>query len=175
MQNTINQTNRFFELRPKYLAVYLLQFLLISATVKAIEINAEQETISDRDLNTSIRLGRQVFQSKCEKCHGVSAKGTPRAPTLVHSADRLTPQQFSDRVLNGHVIILGYSDVAGDDRTAVRQAFVELLRKRENSELVMPSWEESPVVRNHIVELYHYLKSLGDNTLPTEPSKKDPE
>lgn len=144
--------------------------MLLSPASKAAENESGHDVIAGYKLAHSIKLGQRIFHSECRTCHGPEGGGTTLAPNLVLGAAKLTFQQFATRVLKGHINILGYSDSAGDDRAAVRQAFMDLLGQTESSGVIMPAWEEDPVVRIHVTNLYQYLRALGDGTL--EPGSR---
>ena len=121
--------------------------------------------VSDGKVDRNTFLGWRVFHSTCYVCHGVDAIGTSVAPDLTEKVKSMTPVDFSVAVLYRYPIIVGFDDVRGDDLTAVRQAFIEEVRRHEQGELLMPTWDNDPNVKPHVMDLYAYLRARADGVL----------
>jgi hypothetical protein len=116
--------------------------------------------------------GWRAYHSACHACHGVDGTGTSVAPGLVKSIRDLTPKQFAIKVITSYRIVLGASEVRGDDQTALRERFAEEILRRERGDLVMPAWEQNPTVRPHVLDLYAYLRARADGALgPGKPPR----
>lgn len=130
--------------------------------------------VEDGKVDERTYVGWRFFNSTCYICHGVDATGTVVAPNLVERVKKLTPQQFANVVLSRYVVTLGSGQITGDDRTAVRQAYIDLVTKRERGELIMPAWEDDPNIKPHIMDLYAYLRARADGVLaPGRPERLD--
>ncbi len=126
-------------------------------------------------VDKSTYLGWRVYHSVCYSCHGVDATGTSVAPDLVERVRTMSAENFVDKVLTRYRITLGYDEVASDDNTAVRQAFLEQVMKYERGELIMPAWERDPNVKPHVLDLYGYLRARADGALgPGRPGQIEP-
>ena len=123
----------------------------------------------DGKVDSETFLGWNVFHNACVECHGIGAVGSELAPDLTQSIDKLSPAQFSNKVL--HRISMSYSE---DDRTAMQNAMMdEVLKqeKRDKGELKsMPQWHYSPIVKQHISNIYRYLKARSAGVIgPDKP------
>jgi hypothetical protein len=123
----------------------------------------------DRGTHTGWRL----FHTACYGCHGVDAVGTDLAPNLVERVKTLTPRAFAIKVLTSYRIVLPANDAKTEDRTAVREAMIEEVMRRERGargQIVMPAWEADPNVNPHVLDLFAYLSARADGKLgPGEP------
>src|SRR5450755_1084010 len=91
--------------------------------------------------------GWRLFHSACHGCHGVDAVGTDLAPNLVERVKTLTPRAFATRVLTSYRIVLPANEANTEDPTAVREAMVDEVMRRERGSrglIVMPTWEIDP-------------------------------
>lgn len=117
--------------------------------------------------------GWRLFHTTCYGCHGVGAVGTDLAPNLVERVKTLTPRAFATKVLTSYRIVLLASDANTEDRTAVREAMVEEVMRRERGargQVTMPAWEADPNVNPHVLDLFAYLSARADGKLgPGEP------
>ncbi len=120
--------------------------------------------IVDGKVDRNTYLGWRVFNSACHICHGVDATGTVVAPNLVQRVKDMDSQRFATAVLQRYVITL-YSGQIADNQTALREGFIELVIKREQGELIMPTWDRDPNVKPHIMDLYAYLRARADGHL----------
>lgn len=137
------------------------------ALAEKVEPESAPYRVVDGQVDPSTYLGWRVFHSTCHLCHGVDATGSSVAPDLTVRLSEMAFSEFTRTVLMRYPIVLGLNDVRGDDRTAVRQAFVDLVMKQERGELIMPGWEHDPKVKPHIADLYAYLKARADGVLGT--------
>ncbi len=117
--------------------------------------------------------GWRLFHSACHGCHGVDAVGTDLAPNLVERVRTLTPRAFVTRVLTSYRIVLPANEANTEDRTAVREAMVDEIMRRERGSrglIIMPAWETDPKVTPHVLDLYAYLSARADGELgPGKP------
>ena len=117
--------------------------------------------------------GWRLFHTTCYGCHGVDAVGTDLAPNLVERVKTLTPRAFATKVLTSYRIVLLANDANTEDRTAVREAMVEEIMRRERGargQVTMPAWEADPTVKPHVLDLFAYLSARADGKLgPGEP------
>jgi mono/diheme cytochrome c family protein len=119
--------------------------------------------------------GWQVYHSTCYACHGVDAVGTQVAPSLIERLKTLSPKDFTVKVLTSYRIVLDAGSAGADDPTAVREAIVAEVLRRERGELLMPAWEGNPKVHPHLLDLYAYLKARSDGALgPGKPKRLAP-
>jgi hypothetical protein len=116
--------------------------------------------------------GWQIYHSSCHTCHGVDAVGTQIAPSLVERVRELSAKDFTVKVLTSYRIVLNSESVGSDDSTAVRDAFVAEVLRRERGDVVMPAWQSDSKVHPHLLDLYAYLKARADGVLgPGEPKR----
>jgi len=130
--------------------------------------------VRDGKVDEATYAGWRAFHSACHGCHGVDAIGTSVAPNLVERVRDLSSRDFSTKVLTRYRITLGAGEIAGDDDTALREAFLEQVLKRQRGELIMPAWAQDPNVSPHVVDIYAYLRARSDGLLgPGRPGKLD--
>ncbi|MDH3282209.1 MAG: hypothetical protein OEQ18_13920 [Gammaproteobacteria bacterium] len=123
-------------------------------------------------VDRSTFLGWRVFHSTCYICHGVDATGTSVAPDLVARVKDLSASEFANAVLVRYRVTLNSGEALGDDRTAVRAGFLELVMKKERGELMMPGWDKDPNVKPHVMDIYGYLRARADGVLgPGRPEQ----
>lgn len=119
--------------------------------------------------------GWRLFHTACYGCHGVGAVGTDLAPNLVERVRTLTPRAFATKVLTSYRIVLPASEANTEDRTAMREAMIEEVMRRERGargQIIMPAWEADPKVNPHVLDLYAYLSARADGKLgPGEPRR----
>jgi mono/diheme cytochrome c family protein len=114
--------------------------------------------------------GWRVYHQACYLCHGVDAVGTALAPSLVDKLRDLTAAQFAVKVATSYRIILGLEAAGGDDPTAMREAMMAEVTRKEDPILLMPAWEGDKRVQPHLSDLYAYLKARSDGALgPGKP------
>jgi hypothetical protein len=130
--------------------------------------------IVDGKVDESTFLGWRAYHSACHACHGVDGVGTAVAPNLVERVKPLSARDFTIKVLTSYRIVVPASEASGDDRTAVRDAFVEEVLRRERGELTMPAWESEATIHPHVLDLYAYLRARADGALgPGRPKRMD--
>lgn len=130
--------------------------------------------IVDGKVDESTFLGWRAYHSACHACHGVDATGTAVAPSLVERLKSQSARDFSTKVLTSYRIVVPASEASGDDQTAVREAFIEEILRRERGELAMPAWESATTIRPHVLDLYAYLRARADGVLgPGRPKRID--
>ncbi|MDP1535950.1 MAG: hypothetical protein Q8L95_02030 [Burkholderiales bacterium] len=117
--------------------------------------------------------GWRLFHTACYGCHGVGGAGTDLAPNLVERVKTLTPRAFATKVLTSYRIVLPASEANTEDRSAVREAMLEEVMRRERGargQIIMPAWEADPKVNPHVLDLYAYLSARADGQLgPGQP------
>ncbi len=118
--------------------------------------------------------GWRLFHTTCYGCHGVDAVGTDVAPNLVERVKTLTPRAFATKVLTSYRIVLLANEANTEDRTAMREAMVEEVMRRERGargQIIMPAWESDPKVNAHVLDLFAYLSARADGKLgPGKPT-----
>jgi len=136
-------------------------------------LGAESEVsyrVRNGAVDESTYLGWRTFHSACHGCHGVDATGTEVAPNLVERVRDMSLAQFTAKVLSSYRIVLPASEARGDDSTALREQFLEEVRRRESGQIVMPAWEGDDRAEPYLIDLYRYLRARGDGALgPGEP------
>jgi len=119
--------------------------------------------------------GWRAYHSACHACHGVDAVGTPVAPSLVERVRDLSAKQFTIKVLTSYRIVMGQSEIQGDDQTAIRERFAEEAMRTEAGELRMPAWGENDGISPRVTDLYAYLRARADGVLgPGKPKRLGP-
>lgn len=146
----------------------------VMADKKAADTAKDQTPyrVVDGKVDESTFLGWRVYHSSCHGCHGVDATGTSVAPNLVVAVGSMSSRDFSTKVLTRYRLVIGYDDIAGDDRTAVRAAFMEQVMARESGALMMPAWGGDPNIQPHVLDLYAYLRARADGALGTGRPEK---
>ena len=156
------------------LAVMLMGLFttLSQADETSPELASAPYRIVDGKVDEHTYVGWRVFHSACYGCHGVDATGTSVAPNLVERISDMTPRDFSTKVLTRYRITVGFDDAAADNPTALREAFIEEVMKRERGELIMPAWGRDPNVAPHLLDVYAYLRARADGILaPGRPEQ----
>lgn len=116
--------------------------------------------------------GWRAFHSACHTCHGVDAVGTAIAPSLVERVKDLSAKQFTIKVITSYRIVMGQSEVEGEDQTAIRERMAEEAMRSEAGELRMPAWGNDAGIRPRVTDLYAYLRARADGVLgPGEPQR----
>jgi len=135
---------------------------------------AEQKPyrIIDGKVDDATYRGWRAYHSACHTCHGVDAIGTSVAPSLVERVEDLSARQFTAKVLTSYRITLPSGEATSDDSTAVREAIIDEVLRRERGDLIMPAWEGESKVRTHVLDLYAYLRARADGALgPGRPQR----
>lgn len=112
--------------------------------------------------------GWRLFHATCYGCHGVDAVGTDMAPNLVERVKTLTPRAFATKVLTSYRIVLPATEANTEDRTAMREAMIEEVMRRERGargQIVMPAWQADAKVNTHVLDLFAYLSARADGKL----------
>ncbi len=134
--------------------------------------------VVDGKVDRGTYTGWRLFHTTCYGCHGVGGVGTDVAPNLVESVKALTPRAFATKVLTSYRIVLLASEANTDDRSAVREAMIEEVMRRERGargQIVMPAWEADPKVNPHVLDLFAYLSARADGKLgPGKPKLMAP-
>jgi hypothetical protein len=131
------------------------------------EPNTKPYRVQNGKVDEGTFLGWRAYHSASHTCHGVDATGTSIAPSLVERVRRLSAEDFSIKVLTSYRLVFESGEVSGDDPTALRQAFLEEVLRRERGDLIMPAWERDSNVRPHLLDLYAYLRARADGVLGT--------
>ncbi len=124
-------------------------------------------------VDQSTYLGWRVFHSTCHGCHGVNATGTSVAPNLVEQIKRLSPRDFSIKVLSRYRITVSAQAATADDKSELREEFLQQVLRRQRGEVLMPGWDIDPNVKPHILDIYAYLRARADGALaPGRPKRQ---
>ena len=124
--------------------------------------------IVDGKVDAGTYAGWRLFHTTCYGCHGVDAVGTDVAPNLVERVKMLTPRAFATKVLTSYRIVLPANDANTEDRTAMREAMIEEVMRKERGargQIVMPAWEADPKVNPHVLDIFAYLSARADGKL----------
>lgn len=155
----------------------LLGLLAATASVIATSDALSADTnppyrIVDGKVDEATYRGWRAYHSACHACHGVDAVGTAVAPSLVERVRDLSATQFTIKVLTSYRIVMGQSEVASDDQTAIRERFAEEVMRSEAGELRMPAWEDDAGIKPRVTDLYAYLRARADGALgPGQPQR----
>ena len=146
---------------------HLVNFILLLSYSNLTYSGMDKDTpyyIEDGKVDELTYVGYQVFSNTCVGCHGVGATGSTVAPDLTEIISNISEEEFSILVLERYAIKLP----ANGDRTAVRDAILEEVNKAERAnkgEIVMPDWENDPIVKDFIEGIYSYLRSRSDGAI----------
>jgi len=128
--------------------------------------------VVDGRVDEATYLGWRAYHSACHACHGVDGTGTDVAPNLLERVKELSARDFTTKVLTSYRIAFESGEARADDPTAVRQAFLEQVLRRERGELIMPAWADDSKVHPHVLDLYAYLRARSDGALgPGRPER----
>jgi mono/diheme cytochrome c family protein len=109
-----------------------------------------------------IAWGRQLFQTHCARCHGEDARGTARAPNLLQRVVGMSQERFTEAVLRRYAWTIAATDTASPD--TARQALLDSVVQPRTDRTAMPAWQDSPLVRSGIAQLYLYLDAQARQT-----------
>jgi hypothetical protein len=154
-----------------------IHLFLAAIAFTAVAVPADQKPyrIVNGKVDESTFLGWRAYHSACHACHGVDAVGTKVAPSLAERVARLSERQFVAKVLTSYRITMPAGEATADDPTAIRQAMIDEVMRRERGDLVMPAWETEIKVRPHVLALYAYLRARADGALgPGRPERATP-
>lgn len=163
--------------RLAHLSIWLAVCALIPSTLLRAagpQSNPEQAPyrVVDGKVDESTFLGWRAYHSACHTCHGPDATGTNVAPSLIERVKSLSARDFTIKVLTSYRIVVPSGEASGDDRTAVREQFLDEVLRRERGELTMPAWESESKIRPHVLDLYAYLRARADGALgPGKPQR----
>ena len=132
-------------------------------------LESEYYTVENGKVDPATFIGWSVYHQVCVGCHGVGAVGSELAPNLTESIQRLSPAEFRIKVLHQYAI-----NFTTDDWRDMEQAMFEEIRKQEHrdkGELEdMPRWENNPIVKENVENVYRYLKARSDGAIgPDKP------
>jgi len=128
--------------------------------------------IVDGNVDEATYRGWLAYNSSCHTCHGVDGVGTNIAPNLVERVKDLSARDFTTKVLTSYRLVFGSGEANADDSTAVREAFIEEVLRRERGDLIMPAWQGDPKIHPHVLDLYAYLRARADGALgPGRPKR----
>ena len=116
-------------------------------------------------------IGWKLYHDSCVTCHGVGGVGTPLAPDLTESLQRLSPTEFRLKILNRYLVEVPREDAMSETRTIVRDTFLKEMNKSEmldEAGMPMPEWKHNPIVSEHVDYLYRYLKARSMGTIGSE-------
>lgn len=118
--------------------------------------------------------GWRLFQTNCQRCHGVGGVGTSAAPNLLERIPNLTPKAFASKVLTSYRVVRMTPDNGGADRETERERLLEEVMRRERTargEPVMPAWDADEGVSPHVLDLYAYLTARAEGAIgPGRPA-----
>lgn len=112
----------------------------------------------------SVYTGWRVFQEKCQTCHGTTATGTAYAPNLLALISDMGPRRFEGLVLQRYDWSLPPEQA--DRRNRSLDTSAENIMQRPV--VVMPAWENDPLVKAHIMDLYAYLSARAAGAQGTD-------
>jgi cytochrome c2 len=154
--------NRSANLSKRFVLLALMATLVFSGS------SAEEDlpySVKDGQVDQSTYLGWRVFHSTCHGCHGVDATGTSVAPDLVERIKRLSARDFGIKVLSRYRFTVSAQAASGDDKTELREEFLQQVMRRESGDILMPAWERDPNVKPHVLDIYAYLRARADGAL----------
>lgn len=145
------------------------------AVIQLTHANGEPEPesgyykVEDGKVDPATFIGWSNYHNACVGCHGVGGVGTEVAPDLTESVNRLSPAEFRIKVLHQYAIRFTQDDW----RDMEEAMFEEILKQeqRDAGELEnMPRWENNPVVKENVHNIYRYLKARADGAIgPDRP------
>jgi len=145
-------------------------------TLMSFGVSAEEPlpyNVQDGLVDQSTYLGWRVFHSACHGCHGVDATGTSVAPNLVEQIKRLSLRDFSIKVLSRYRFTVSAQAAGSDDKTELREEFLQQVLRGERGDLLMPAWEKDPNVKPRVPDIYAYLRARADGALaPGRPERQ---
>lgn len=133
--------------------------------VSAQDDDALPYSVENGVVDESTYLGWRIFHSSCHGCHGIDATGTSVAPDLTERVKKLSSRDFSVKVLSRYRITMSAEAAAADDRSELREAFLEQVLRRERGDVLMPAWDRDLNVRPHVLDIYAYLRARADGAL----------
>ena len=150
-------------------SVLLLSTSTVAAQVPDIPRPGEYRIIGGY-VDAGSYNGWRIFHTACFGCHGMDATGTKLAPNLVERIKTMTPKSFVVKVLTSYSSVVTTEETAltvGPD--ALESKIRDLMRRERSSEvrIVMPAWEDSPIVEPHVLDIFAYLLARADGKLGT--------
>ncbi len=138
------------------------------------ELKPGEYRVSGGRVDAGTYNGWRIFHTSCYGCHGVDAVGTDRAPNLLERVRTMSMRAFATKVLTSYRIVA--PDTRGDDPTSAREAMIEEVMRQQRggprARVVMPAWDDNPVVQPHVLDLYAYLSARADGALgPGRPAR----
>ena len=124
--------------------------------------------VENGQVDKSTYLGWWTFHVTCYECHGWDATGSDVAPDLTDSIKRLSPVEFTTKVLTRYHITLPDVEATAESQRALQEAIIQEVLRQERGEhgaIVMPAWEPDFRVKPHVMDLYAYLQARGDGVL----------
>jgi mono/diheme cytochrome c family protein len=127
----------------------------------SMEKTTDYYRVLDGKVDSATFVGWSVFHHACVGCHGVGGVGSEIAPDLTESIIQLSPEEFRIKVLHQYAI-------------KFEQAMFEEIQKqelRDRGELAtMPHWENNPIIKENVQNIYRYLKARSDGAIgPGKP------
>jgi mono/diheme cytochrome c family protein len=117
--------------------------------------------------------GWLIYHTACFVCHGRDGVGTDIAPGLMESVRRMTPRDFTVKVLTRYRITVPALEASTDDQAAVREAIIaEVLKAQRGGpgSVSMPAWQSNEGIEPHVLDIYAYLRARADGALgPGQP------
>lgn len=152
--------------------LFILLLLLICSNPLADVVLTDDEEVYykvvDGKVDPDTFVGWRLFHHACVRCHNVGATGSDIAPNLVEKVKTMSKYEFSIKVLERYAVSVTHSEAVAEDRTAIRNSIIEEIVKSERAkegEVVMPAWENNPIVKEHIFLIYNYLRARADGVL----------
>lgn len=77
----------------------------------------------------------------------------------------LSLRDFSIKVLSRYRFTVSAQTAGGDDKTELREEFLQQVLRRQRGDLLMPAWDADPNVKPHVLDIYAYLRARADGAL----------
>jgi hypothetical protein len=121
-----------------------------------------QEVAQQAKKPGSVYVGWRLFQDKCVACHGIAATGTDRGPNLLPLVADMGSTRFVNLVLRRY----DWNSMvpSAGSQSAEREALIDEIMRRQRGEVIMPAWQDEPMVNAHILDLYAYLQARSEGT-----------
>jgi hypothetical protein len=161
-------------LRSSLRAGWVLGLALVSASAlpappRAEPVPGDYRVVAGR-VDRGTYTGWRLYHSACHGCHGMDALGSDLAPNLVEAVKALTPRAFATLVLTRYRLVQPAADAKADDRNAALEALIQEVMRPQRGEaglIAMPTWDDNPRVKPHVLDLYAYLSARADGKLGT--------
>lgn len=154
----------------------LLVALAAAAAVVSVPAHAQAPgdyRIVDGKVDEGTYWGWRVFHASCQSCHGIDAVGTTVAPNLLERVRTMTPRAFVTKVLTSYSDVVIAHETTANHGTSNNEARVDEVMQQERrarGQIVMPAWEDDPIVGPLVLDVFAYLLARADGKLgPGQP------